>query len=581
MQAQEGITQSRLSLSYGGCSLKGARDENQDAFLVKVPQQRYELEHKGAVACIADGASCSDNSQKASHTAVMQFVADYYATPDSWSIQHCASKILTSMNNWLFEEGLKQSLKHNGFVTTFSAVIFKSNTAHLFHVGDTRIYRLRDNTLKLLTRDHQRVNFGQNPHLTRALGMDNRLDVDYQMVELQTGDRFILTSDGVHDAFTEEQLSKYLREIEDKERLSNKISSEAIEQGSADNATCLLLDVDSLPQQSLLEHQAKLLSRAVPPALKEGNRIDHFLVQKVLYAGPRSHVYQVLDENSGEFRVLKAPSLTYSEDTEHLNHLANEFWVGSQLKSERVMRVYPTPSDSKFVYQLCEWVDGITLRQWMYDNPTPTLSEVRTVLEEIIKAVRVLQRADMVHRDLKPENIMVTDSGKMKLIDFGAVKALGLDEINHNHQESEPLGAVNYIAPESIDTGEATTVSDLFSVAVIGYEMLCGELPYKPISAQVAQTARHHKWHYRPITQFREDIPSWLDLVFRKATQASPNSRYQVLGDFLVDLSTPNQKLVRQAKKAPLLKREPLMFWKSLAIIATGVAVIQSLWLLR
>ncbi|MFA0697563.1 bifunctional protein-serine/threonine kinase/phosphatase, partial [Vibrio sp. 10N.222.49.C9] len=84
-----------------GCSLKGVRDENQDAFLVKVPQQRYELEHKGAVACIADGASCSDNSQKASHTAVMQFVADYYATPDSWSIQHCASKILTSMNNWL------------------------------------------------------------------------------------------------------------------------------------------------------------------------------------------------------------------------------------------------------------------------------------------------------------------------------------------------------------------------------------------------------------------------------------------------------------------------------------------------
>ncbi|WP_261875596.1 bifunctional protein-serine/threonine kinase/phosphatase [Vibrio rarus] len=566
-------------VSFGGASWQGMRDENQDAFLVKVPQQRYEREHKGVVACIADGVSCSNHSQKASHTAVMQFVSDYYSTPDSWSIQHCASKILTSMNNWLFTEGLKQSLKHNGLVTTFSAVICKSNTAHLFHVGDTRIYRVRGGKVKLLTRDHQRVNFGQNPHLIRALGMDSRLDVDYQSFELQVSDRFILTSDGVHDTIAQNDLYSMFTSQVSKEPLADSISQMAIDQGSTDNVTCLILDVEQLPSHSLLEHQAQLLSRTVPPALKVGNKIDQYRVTKVLYAGPRSYVYQVVDEH-GVSKVLKAPSLTYSEDIEHLNQLANEYWVGRQLNSERVMKVYPVADDTRFVYQLCEFIDGITLRQWMFDNPNPSINKVRTIIEGIIKGVRVLQRADMVHGDLKPENILITESEEVKLIDFGAVKALGLEEIVTSNQSCEPLGAVNYIAPESIDTGEASTLSDLFSVAVIGYEMLCGELPYKPISAQVAQSTRHHKWHYRPLQQFRGDMPAWLDLVFRKATQTNPSVRYQALGDFLLDLATPNPQLVKKAKQSPLLKRDPVLFWKSLAIIAIATACLQSLWLL-
>ncbi|KOO10088.1 serine/threonine protein kinase, partial [Vibrio xuii] len=132
---------------------------------------------------------------------------------------------------------------------------------------------------------------------------------------------------------------------------------------------------------------------------------------RILYEGSRSHVYQVMEEHSGRQLVMKVPSMQYSEDREYLLNFANEYWVGSQLNSDRVMKVFPTPKDSKFIYQRCELVEGTTLRQWMYDNPKPSLQKVRELLGELVKATRVFQRADMVHRDLKPENIMITPAG--------------------------------------------------------------------------------------------------------------------------------------------------------------------------
>ncbi len=569
---------STLKLQHAGTSLVGARTQNQDAILLKIPDNPHDLTHKGIVACIADGVSCSENSQRASHTAVVQFVNDYFATPNSWSIKHSAGKILTAINAWLYEEGSKQALSHNGLVTTFSCVIIKSNTAHLFHVGDTRIHLFRDGQMQCLTKDHQRTNLAKQAYLTRALGMDSNLDVDYQKVNLHKGDRFVLTSDGVHDVIDIASIggsSHYTQQ-----EICDLLCHDAFEQGSQDNLSALVFDVKDLPAHTLPEHQSTMLSRAIPPVLEEDNKLEQFRVLKVLYSGARSHVYLVEDELSGQKRVLKAPSEHYRDDLDYLKAFANEQWVGTQLKNKRVMRVYPSPKDSRFVYQICEYIQGITLRQWMFDNPRASLQETRTLLDEMIKALRVFQRADMVHRDLKPENIMVMPSGEVKIIDFGAVKAMGLEEIASESQEAIPLGALNYIAPEYIDSGRATLVSDLFSVAVMGFEMLTGELPYKATTSQNLHAARHTQWVYRSLCEYRDDIPSWVDLVFRKATHHLAHRRYQVLGDFIADLYVPNTELQKELQGSPLIKRNPVLFWKVVALLATAIAAGEMLWLI-
>lgn len=576
MNSNNAFLLSKLQLDYGGHSLTGRRKENQDAFTVNVPSKHHELVHKGVVACIADGVSCSEHSQKASQTAVMQFIDDYYATPHSWSIKHSANKILHSLNTWLFEQGAQYGPAHNGLVTTFSCLIIKSNTAHLFHVGDTRIYLLRGKKLQQLTRDHQRINFGKTAYLTRALGMDSSLDVDYQSISLEPGDRFLMTTDGLHDYVAHGQMEQMLSEAEgDYELLCHQLCKSAYQDQSHDNITCLAMNILQLPDHSQLEYQQNIVSRAIPPALKEGNVLEGFEVENVLHAGTRSHVYLVNNQANNQHYVLKTPSQNDSDDIGTLKLFANEYWVASQLSSERIMRMYPTPADSQFLYQVCEYIEGVTLRQWMYDNPKPSLQQVRLLLDEIVKALRVFQRAEMVHRDLKPENIMVTDSGSIKIIDFGSVKSLGLDEIEPENHDSVPLGALNYIAPEYINAGVADTVSDLFSVAVIGYEMLTGELPYQASSNQSLQSARHTNWHYRPISEFRDDIPAWVDLALKKGTHHIPARRYDVLSEFVLDLYTPNQTLQKELKDSPLIKRNPLIFWKLSTAVLALIVMLQ------
>ncbi|MCL9782537.1 bifunctional protein-serine/threonine kinase/phosphatase [Vibrio sp. S4M6] len=571
----------KLAVRFGGRSLAGAKHQNQDALIVKSPTLRTELELKGVTACIADGASCSDFGQQASHTGVTQFVLDYYTTPDSWGVRRSASKVLDALNSWLFHQGETQSLNHNGLVTTLSAIIFKSNTGHIFHIGDSRIYLLRNQKLQLLTKDHKRKPLAGDSYLTRALGIDSKVDIDYSTIVLQSGDRFILTTDGVHSTLVDKDLASLCDErFRNLEDLCEDICHRAIKHGSDDNVSCLMIEITHLPKPTLLEHQALMTRRAIPPAMKVGNRIDRYVVKKVLHTSNRSHVYEVENSINQERYVLKAPSICMSEDSAYLKGFSNEYWVGQKLNSPMVMKVFMPPEDSKFAYQLCEPIKGMTLRQWMLDNPSPELAKVRNILDELIKAIRVFQRAGMVHRDLKPENIMMTEQGDIKLIDFGSTQVEGIDEIQLSNPSDLPLGDVNYIAPEYINTGSATTQSDLFSVAVIGYEMLTGELPFKTRTIQSIQSARHLKWHYLSLQSLRPDIPEWVNLTFEKACHPSMIQRYQVLSEFVTDLHTPNAQLQKNRQSKPLIKRNPILFWKSTSILLALVAFLELLALM-
>ncbi len=575
-----------LELCVGGYSGTGTREINQDAFAVKVPTLHSEKKYKGITACIADGVSCSDKSQNASQISVSQFISDYYSTPESWSVKMAASKVLTSLNSWLFQQNSQQELRHNGLITTFSAIIFKSTSAYIFHVGDSRVYRYRDGQLQRLSKDHTRSIYGKNSILVRALGMDSQLDVDFQRVDLQLGDLFLLSTDGIHDSLSEQQLTEQLAGLS-RQSLTAKqlefaacdLAALASEQGSSDNLTCLLLQVSNLPLLDVNELYQRLTHLRIPPALHPGNEIDRFVIEKVLHEGARSHVYLAQDRENSQKVVLKMPSLNFVDDLVYLDGFAKERWVGRKLNDARIMKILPRIKSSPFLYHICEYIDGITLRQWMYDNPHPPLEVAREMIKNIISCARVLQRAGLVHRDFKPENIMIMADRSIKIIDFGTVQIDALDEIAAAPAEEQPLGATDYIAPEYLNGEKATTFSDLFSIAVIGYELLSGELPYKSLQTQSLQRVRDMQWKYRSINQFRGELPNWIDPVFKKATHPIAGQRYQALSEFTTDLTTPNPELIKGIAQAPLLERNPVAFWKGLSLLLFIIVVIESLLL--
>lgn len=575
----------KLKVCIGGYSTAGKRSVNQDAFAVKDPYSPLEKSTKGIVACVADGVSCSNKGQQASHTSVTQFISDYYSTNKNWDVKESASKVLNSLNSWLYQHN-QDDLRHNGLITTFSSLIIKSNTAHLLHIGDSRIYRFRAQKLKQLSHDHSRAVYKQNPVLTRALGMDCHIDIDYQAIPLQVEDLFMLCSDGVHDYLDNNTLSGYLSTLSQDantkafEQLAQTICDDALAQGSSDNISCLLIKISTLPKADLSELFAHLNSLIIPPALQVGNEIDCFRIDKILHQGVRSHVYLATDKSSNKSVVLKMPSLNFEEDLNYLLGFYKEQWVGQSITHPAIMSIAANIKNSVFLYHICELVEGISLREWMQRNPIIEQQQAYDIVTKVVNAVRVLQRAGMVHRDLKPENIMISDQGEVKLIDFGTVKVNGFEEIEKEQQE-EPLGAVDYIAPEYLNEGQSSSLSDLFSIAVIAYELLAGHLPYPGNQGQSLDRARQYSWIYQPIKTYRPELSNRLDNVLQKALDPDPLKRYSSMSEFVAELSHVQKKQQLTEPKKTLLERDPIKFWQWLAFIFIGVSALELLLLLK
>src|SRR5215204_4763321 len=163
-----------LKISVGQHSDKGRKEINQDFHGVLIPKEPL-LSLKGIAVVLADGISSSNVSQIASQSAVKGFLTDYYCTSESWSVKTSAQRVIAATNSWLHAQTRRSQHAYErdkGYVCTLSAIILKSAAAHIFHVGDTRIYRLVSNALEQLTDDHRVVISSEQNYLSRALGIN-------------------------------------------------------------------------------------------------------------------------------------------------------------------------------------------------------------------------------------------------------------------------------------------------------------------------------------------------------------------------------------------------------------------------
>ena len=565
----------QLQVRFGGYSSAGVKAINQDAFTAHLPEG-IDRDLKGAAAVICDGVSSGEESQVASQMAATVFITDYFSTPPTWSTRNAASKVLQGLNSWIHRQNAARNARQDSMLTTFSAVITKSNTLHSFHVGDSRIHHLRGHMFEQITRDHTLTEGGRE-YLARALGADSHLEVDYHTLDLAVGDRVLLTTDGVHGVLSRAALRELLAGGgADLEACARRIVDAAAQAGSDDNLTALIVSIDQLPLETLDETHRRLTQLPIPPVLASGNRIDGFEVLDVIFSGTRSHMYLVKDSESGQRFVLKAPSGNFAEDAVYLDGFIREEWVGQRIDHPNVMKTYRPPREKRFLYYLGEHIEGMNLREWLQDNPKPPLDAVRDIVRQAIAGLRAFQRADMVHQDL--ENMMINRDGRVKLLDFGTVMIAGTDEIASPLDKSVPQGSVNYVAPEYL-MGEAGSFrSDLFSLAVITYEMITGEMPFDEPAVKRVSLDNYGELDYIPANRRRHDLPLWIEGCLRKALQPNPAYRYDAFSEFLQDFTHPNPQLEAHIRRQPLLQKNPLRFWKVLCAVLVVLNLLQLAW---
>jgi eukaryotic-like serine/threonine-protein kinase len=569
----------KLVVSAGQSSIAGRKAVNEDCCGIRIPEN-YLLQTKGVAAIIADGVSSAAAGREASEACVQGFLQDYYSTPESWSTKTSAQKVLGALNRWLYGRSIRQHNAELGFVTTLSALIVKSATAYIFHVGDTRIYRLRKDVFEKLTRDHRLQSRDNKAFLTHAMGVDPKLQIDYHAIAVEPGDVFLLVTDGVYEFVNDELLLKTLRETPgDAEQLAERITGRALENGSDDNISCQVLRIETVPFHDNEEaFYRQLTELPFPPPLAPGLVLDGFRILRELHASKRTQVYLAEDTATKQTVVIKTPSVNYSDDAAYIDRFLHEEWVGRRINSPHVLKVLPHPRRRQFLYYLTEHSEGQTLRQWMLDHPKPSLAEARRLLEQIAAGLQAFHRLEMLHRDIKPENILIGDDGTVKIIDFGSTKIAGIEEINKPLGAGDAvLGTVNYSAPEILDGGGGGAQSDLYSVGVIAYEMLTGgRLPY----GEEASARRLRRADYNSARGFNTELPVWVDGALRKAVHGQTDRRYAVLSEFIYDLSNPNPELVRD-RPEPLIERNPARFWQILFILSAVINIVLLYFLSR
>ncbi|HAD09911.1 MAG TPA: protein kinase [Porticoccaceae bacterium] len=557
-------------ITVGQYSDRGVKEENQDSFGVLVPEDTA-IQYKGIVAVIADGVSGCAQGKVASETSAKSLLSDYYCTPDSWTVKSSVEKVLLATNRWLYGQG--QQVTHNshrGLATTLSALVIKSSTAHLFHIGDTRIYRLNDREFELLTQDHRVWVSGEKNYLTRALGIDLRLDIDYRKLPVQIGDIFLQTTDGVYEFVSDEVMRQLIDSHRDNlDRAAREITRLALENGSDDNVSCQILRIDDLPGLGDEAFYQKLTELPFPPPLSAGMILDGYRVLREIHASKRTQVYLAEDTDTGSQVVLKTPSVNFEDDPTYLDLFMHEEWVGNRLSSNHVLKVIEQQRPRRFLYYVSEYIEGITLRSWMHDHPESDLNETREIIQQLSRGLLAFHKLEMIHQDLKPENVMIDNQGTVKIIDFGSTKIAGVEEISSPLERLTLLGTKNYTAPEYLLGHPCSPRSDIFSLGVISYEMLTGKLPF----GEKYDESSIHTLGYTPARRWVPDLPIWVDGALEKALRKNPERRYGELSEFVHDLSNPNPEFLRE-KHEPLLVRNPLAFWRGLAVTALFLNVL-------
>jgi serine/threonine protein phosphatase PrpC/predicted Ser/Thr protein kinase len=567
---------SQLKISIGQHSDKGRKESNQDFHGAYIPLEP-QLSSKGIAVALADGISSSDVSHIASESTVKGFLDDYFCTSEAWSVKKSAQQVLTATNSWLYSQTRRSQHRYDtgkGYVCTFSALVIKSTTAHIFHVGDSRIYRLRghsDKALEQLTNDHQVRVSEDTTYLARALGMNPQLEIDYQALAVDKGDIFILVTDGVY-AYSSPKfvINTVCEHADDLDAAAIQIVAEAYRRESSDNLTIQIVRVDELPTRDSDEIYQQLTELPFPPILEARALFDGYKIIREVHASSRSHVYLAVDDESNTKVVIKTPSIDLQGDAAYLERFLMEEWIARRINSPHVLKPVLQTRKRNYLYIVSEFVEGQTLKQWMIDNPKPALETVRGIVEQIAKGLQAFHRMEMLHQDLRPENIMIDSTGTIKIIDFGSTRVAGVMEGAAPERQTHLLGTAQYTAPEYFLGEAGTTRSDIFSLGVIAYQMLTGKLPYGAEVAKTKTKAAQKKLRYQSLLDEHRQIPAWIDVVLCKTLQPDPYQRYDELSEFIYDLRHPNAALLHQ-KGPPLIERDPLLFWKCVSFILTMV----------
>ena len=540
-----------LQLSVAQASAIGPRAENQDALRLVTPAPELAAS-KGYLCAIADGVSQCADGGLAARSTLQALALDYYATPQTWGVAQALDRLLLAQNRWLQANGGGQPL-----LTTLSALVFRGQRFTLAHVGDCRVYRWFAGELQRITEEHVWEQPGMQHVLKRALGLDQHLVVDFLDGELRQGECFLLLSDGVWATLADHSIRAILREQADLDLAVNTLVNASHLAGSQDNASALLVRIDQLGAATLGDALVQLQQWPLPPPLKAGQAFEGWQVECVLAHSRQSLLYRVRDTQQQAW-LLKTLAPGRDDDNDAAQALLAEEWFLRRVAGRAFPEVHPGSGRQHLYYVMREYSGQTLAELFQQQGPLP-LAQWQSIAERLLRAVGMLHRRQILHRDIKPENLLLGEDGELRVLDFGLAYCPGLSEDRAHLLPGTP----SFIAPEAFNGERPTPQQDLYSVGVSLYYLLTGHYPYGEIEA--FQRPRFNT----PVSasRYRPDLPDWLQQSLERSVAAQAAQRYETAEEWLLVLEQADRREL-SLRPRPLLEREPLKVWQTLALVS-------------
>lgn len=267
----------------------------------------------------------------------------------------------------------------------------------------------------------------------------------------------------------------------------------------------------------------------------KGQKInDRYEIIKSIGEGGMANVYlgydTILDRNVA-IKVLRGD---LANDEKFVRRFQREALSASSLSHPNIVAMYDVGEDDGLYYIVMEYIEGKTLKQLLKKRGSLTLSEAIDIMLQLTDGMAHAHDSYIVHRDLKPQNIMIQDDGQIKITDFGIAMALNSTQLT---QTNSVMGSVHYLPPEQA-AGKGTTIkSDIYSMGIIFYELLTGQLPFKGDSA-VEIALKQMKEPLPDVHKLNNDIPQSIENIILKATAKNPKNRYDDAKNMHNDLLT-------------------------------------------
>ena len=565
-----------MELTFAQQTIIGpVRSKNEDCIGFWKPEKPELVRSVGIVAIIADGVGGTGRGEVASQMAV-QTTLDILKTIDAEIKPADLLRMIFSRANKGVYDASMYNREEGRMATTLSISVFRNDEVAIGHVGDSRVYLVRNGAIRRLTSDHSyvalQVKLGlvkerdamaspMRSMITRSLGQDLTCGYDVFSQGLEKGDVLVQCTDGLYSVVLDDEICETAGHLDPREACRQLIA-QSEKRRTEDNVSVQIVRIDEVEHRLFYRgapYYVKSTQQAVSNEIQPGQVLDNrFEITDLINRSGMASIFKASDLKTGLTVAIKAPLMQFESDPACYSRFQREEEIGQNLSHPFILKIFAIPPEEKSrPYIVMEYLQGQTLAALLREvHPLPEPDAVK-IASRICDALDYMHFHKIVHRDLKPQNIMICLNGSIRIMDFGIAKSLKARRLTFVGF-SPSMGTPDYMAPEQVKGKRGDERTDIYALGAILYEMCTGETPYEGESPYAVMNARLTGDPVAPRKLNSKLTPAAEEIILH-ALERDPANRFQTAQEMKAELD--DYEKVELAGRCRRLQTPQL--WKS------------------